>query len=172
MISHPAQLRPIALANWLFFVAAMVIVMVAVGGITRLTESGLSITEWKPIAGAIPPLSDAAWQAEFDLYKATGEYKNVTGPAGMDLAAFKFIYFWEWFHRILGRIIGLAFLIPMVWFWFRGAIPAGYKGRLLALFALICGQVGIRPHALKNENVSFMLPIDKLNSSTLTHTCE
>lgn len=130
------KLRPVALANWLYFVAVMVVVMVAVGGITRLTESGLSITEWKPITGAIPPLSEAAWQAEFDLYKATGEYQNVTGPAGMDLAAFKFIFFWEWFHRLWGRLIGLAFALPLAWFWIRGAIPAGYKWRLVALLAL------------------------------------
>ena len=78
--------RPIAIANWLLVVAALVVLMVAVGGITRLTESGLSITQWKPITGAIPPLSEAAWQAEFDLYRRTGEYINVTGPAGMDLA--------------------------------------------------------------------------------------
>ncbi|WP_226699681.1 COX15/CtaA family protein [Qipengyuania gaetbuli] len=136
MVASPDKIRPIALANWLFAVAVMVIVMVAVGGITRLTESGLSITEWKPITGAIPPLSEAAWQAEFDLYKATGEYKNVTGPAGMDLAAFKFIYFWEWFHRLWGRLIGLAFALPLAWFWVRGAIPQGYKLRLVGLLAL------------------------------------
>ncbi len=130
------QGRPAALANWLLVTAAMVIIMVAVGGITRLTESGLSITHWSPITGAIPPLSESAWQAEFDLYKATGEYKNVSGPAGMDLAAFKFIFFWEWFHRLWGRLIGLAFALPLAWFWIRGAIPAGYKGRLLALLAL------------------------------------
>ena len=128
--------RPIAIANWLLIVAIMVLAMVAVGGITRLTESGLSITQWNPVTGAIPPLSQADWQAEFDLYKQTGEYRNVTGPAGMDLAAFKFIYFWEWFHRLLGRLIGLAFAIPLAWFWVRGAIPAGYKPRLLALLAL------------------------------------
>ena len=128
--------RPIALANWLFVVATMVVLMVAVGGITRLTESGLSITQWKPITGAIPPLTESAWQAEFDLYKATGEYRNVTGPAGMDLAAFKFIFFWEWFHRLLGRLIGLAFALPLAWFWIRGAIPQGYKWRLVALLAL------------------------------------
>ncbi len=128
--------RPIALANWLFVVATMVVLMVAVGGITRLTESGLSITQWKPITGAIPPLTEGAWQAEFDLYKATGEYKNVTGPAGMDLAAFKFIFFWEWFHRLMGRLIGLAFALPLAWFWIRGAIPQGYKWRLVALLAL------------------------------------
>ena len=130
------KLRPVALSNWLLLVAVMVVVMVAVGGITRLTESGLSITQWKPITGAIPPLSQDAWQAEFELYKATGEYKNVTGPAGMDLAAFKFIFFWEWFHRLLGRLIGIAFALPLVWFWIRKAIPAGYKWRLVALLAL------------------------------------
>lgn len=128
--------RPLALARWLFTVALLVLVMVAVGGITRLTESGLSITEWKPVTGALPPLSEAAWQAEFALYQQTGEYQNVSGPAGMDLAAFKFIYFWEWFHRLLGRVIGLAFALPLAWFWLRGAIPAGYKPRLLALLAL------------------------------------
>lgn len=130
------QGRPVALANWLLVTAAMVVIMVAVGGITRLTESGLSITHWSPITGAVPPLSESAWQAEFDLYKATGEYRNVSGPAGMDLAAFKFIFFWEWFHRLWGRLIGLAFALPLAWFWVRGAIPAGYKGRLLALLAL------------------------------------
>lgn len=128
--------RPNALATWLFIVAAMVVLMVAVGGITRLTESGLSITQWKPITGAIPPLSETAWQTEFDLYKATGEYKNVTGPAGMDLEAFKFIFFWEWFHRLLGRLIGLAFAVPLAWFWVKQAIPSGYKWRLVALLAL------------------------------------
>lgn len=133
---NQAIARPLALANWLFAVAALVLVMVAVGGITRLTESGLSITEWKPVTGALPPLSEAAWRAEFDLYKATGEYRNVTGPAGMDMAAFKFIYFWEWFHRLLGRLLGLAFALPLAWFWVRHAIPAGYKPRLLALLAL------------------------------------
>ncbi|MEX0341701.1 MAG: COX15/CtaA family protein [Erythrobacter sp.] len=136
MSENSIQARPIAVANWLYFVAALVLLMVAVGGITRLTESGLSITEWKPITGAIPPLSESAWQAEFELYKATGEYKNVTGPAGMDLAAFKFIFFWEWFHRLLGRMIGLAFALPLAWFWIKRAIPAGYKWRLLALLAL------------------------------------
>ena len=131
---------PAALALWLWVVAILVVLIVAVGGITRLTESGLSITHWSVVSGILPPLSESAWQAEFDLYRQTGEYRLESGPAGMDLAAFKFIYFWEWFHRILGRLIGLAFLLPMVWFWIRGAIPAGYKARLLALFALICGQ--------------------------------
>ena len=138
--SNDSGKQALALAKWLYFVAALVVAIVMVGGITRLTESGLSITHWSLVAGILPPLTDAAWQAEFDLYRQTGEYRFESGPAGMDLAAFKFIYFWEWFHRILGRAIGLAFLLPMVWFWMKGAIPAGYKPRLLALFALICGQ--------------------------------
>lgn len=132
--------RPVAIAFWLYVIAAMVIVIVMVGGITRLTESGLSITHWSLVTGVLPPLTEQAWQAEFDLYRQTGEFRFESGPAGMDLAAFKFIYFWEWFHRILGRLIGLAFLLPLVWFWARNAIPDGYKARLLALFALICGQ--------------------------------
>ena len=136
MTADTESSRPRAIAIWLFVVAALVVLMVSVGGITRLTESGLSITQWKPISGAIPPLNEPAWQAEFDLYKATGEYKNVTGPAGMDLAAFKFIYFWEWFHRLLGRVIGLVYALPLAWFWGRGAIPQGYKWRLVALLAL------------------------------------
>ncbi|WP_066773489.1 COX15/CtaA family protein [Croceicoccus mobilis] len=128
--------RPRAVARWLYVMAALVVTMVLVGGITRLTESGLSITEWKPVTGALPPLSDAAWQAEFDTYRQIPEYIEVNGPAGMALADYKFIYFWEWFHRLLGRIIGLAFVVPLVWFWARRAIPVGYKHRLLALLAL------------------------------------
>jgi cytochrome c oxidase assembly protein subunit 15 len=128
--------RPRTLAHWLLAVAALVVLIVAVGGITRLTESGLSITEWKPVTGAIPPLSEAQWQAEFAAYQRIGEYRQVSGPAGMTLADYKFIYFWEWFHRLLGRVIGLAFALPLAWFWFRGAIPRGYKPRLLALLAL------------------------------------
>src|SRR5690606_34795689 len=128
--------RPLALARWLLAVVALVVLRVVVGGITRLTESGLSITEWKPVTGAIPPLSHAQWQAEFEAYQRIGEYRQINGPAGMTLADYKFIYFWEWFHRLLGRLIGLAFALPLAWFWLRGAIPAGYKPRLLALLAL------------------------------------
>lgn len=136
--------RPLALARWLFVVAALVAAIVAVGGITRLTESGLSITEWKPVTGAIPPLSQAQWQAEFDAYKHIPQYTRVNGPAGMTLADYKFIYFWEWVHRLLARTIGLAFAFPLAWFWARKEIPAGYKPRLLALLALggLQGVVG------------------------------
>lgn len=128
------------MARWLEIVAAMVVMIVVVGGITRLTESGLSITEWNVVSGILPPLTDAAWQAEFAKYRLTAEYRMESGPAGMDLAAFKFIFFWEWFHRILGRVIGLAFLLPLAVFALRRAIPAGYGWRLMAMFGLICGQ--------------------------------
>ncbi len=134
--TQPGQIRPLGLARWLFVVAAMVVMIVAVGGITRLSESGLSITEWKPVTGALPPLTAAQWEAEFAAYRQIPEYTQVNGPAGMTLADYKFIFFWEWFHRLLGRVIGLAFALPMIWFWARGAIPAGYRPRLLALLAL------------------------------------
>ena len=134
----------LALARWLLSVAALVVLIVAVGGITRLTESGLSITEWKPMTGALPPLSDAQWQAEFEQYKKIPQYIEVNGPAGMTLGDYKFIYFWEWIHRLLARLIGLAFALPLAWFWIRRRIPAGYKPRLLALLALggLQGAVG------------------------------
>lgn len=134
--SREARARPLAIARWLLAVAALVVLIVAVGGITRLTESGLSITEWKPVTGAIPPLSEAQWQAEFERYQRIGEYRRINGPAGMTLADYKFIYFWEWLHRLLGRLIGLAFALPLAWFWARRAIPVGYKPRLVALLAL------------------------------------
>jgi cytochrome c oxidase assembly protein subunit 15 len=132
--------RPLTLARWLEAVALLVVGIVVVGGITRLTESGLSITEWNVVSGILPPLTEAAWQAEFAKYQLTAEYRMEAGPAGMDLAAFQFIFFWEWFHRILGRVIGLAFLLPLLVFALRRAIPAGYGWRLAAMFALICGQ--------------------------------
>lgn len=139
-----AMSRPTALITWLMCVACLVFAMVVVGGITRLTESGLSITEWKPITGALPPLNEASWLSEFEKYKQIPEYTQINGPAGMTLAEFKFIYFWEWIHRLLGRVIGLAFALPLAWFWVKKAIPAGYKPRLLALLALgaLQGTIG------------------------------
>ncbi|WP_397584235.1 COX15/CtaA family protein [Sphingorhabdus sp.] len=139
-----AMSRPNALITWLLCVAGLVFAMVVVGGITRLTESGLSITEWKPITGALPPLNEASWLSEFEKYKQIPEYTQINGPAGMTLAEFKFIYFWEWIHRLLGRVIGLAFALPLAWFWVKKAIPAGYKPRLLALLALgaLQGTIG------------------------------
>jgi len=136
--------RPLALSRWLWLVAALVVVMVVVGGITRLTESGLSITEWKPVSGALPPLNQGEWQAQFDAYKQIPQYTQVNGPAGMTLEDYKFIFFWEWFHRLIGRTIGLAFALPLVWFWAKNAIPAGFKPRLVGLLALggLQGVVG------------------------------
>ncbi|SFG23153.1 cytochrome c oxidase assembly protein subunit 15 [Novosphingobium sp. CF614] len=132
------------MVRWLLTVAALVVLIVAVGGITRLTESGLSITQWKPITGAIPPLTQAQWQAEFESYQKIPQYLDVNGPAGMTLAQYKFIYFWEWVHRLLARLIGLAFALPLAWFWYKRTIPLGYKPRLLALLALggLQGAVG------------------------------
>lgn len=137
MTETSSRSRPLLLSNWLFIVAFMVIVIVTVGGITRLTESGLSITEWKPVLGALPPLSQADWEAEFELYKKIPEYLEINGPAGMDLEAFKTIYWWEWIHRQLGRLIGLALAVPLVLFAVRRIIPQGYFWRLFALTALV-----------------------------------
>ena len=142
LISPDAELaelapRPLALARWLLLVAALVFAIVVVGGITRLTESGLSITEWNLVSGVLPPLTHADWLAEFARYQATPEYRLVNGPAGMDLAAFQRIYFWEWFHRLLGRLVGLAMFFPLVWFAARRAIPRGYGPRLVALLLLV-----------------------------------
>jgi heme a synthase len=128
--------RPLALARWLEIVAAMVVMIVVVGGITRLTESGLSITEWNVVSGILPPLSEAAWQAEFAKYQATPEYRLEAALGGMTLADFQFIFFWEWVHRLIARLVGLVYALPLAWFWLRGAIPAGYKLRLVGLLAL------------------------------------
>ncbi len=142
--STTANAAPFALARWLFVVAMMIVAIVFVGGITRLTESGVSITEWKPVSGVLPPLTQADWLAEFDKYRQTPQYILINGPAGMTLATYKVIFFWEWVHRLLARTIGLAFALPLAWFWLRGRIPAGYKPRLLALLALgaLQGAVG------------------------------
>lgn len=128
--------RPLAIARWLELVALMVIGIVVVGGITRLTESGLSITEWNVVSGILPPLTEAAWQAEFAKYQATPEYRLEAALSGMTLANFKFIFFWEWVHRLIARVIGMVYALPLAWFWLRGAIPQGFKPRLLGLLAL------------------------------------
>ncbi|MEM6586374.1 MAG: COX15/CtaA family protein [Pseudomonadota bacterium] len=131
-----AQARPLALARWLEVTAAFVVLIVLVGGITRLTESGLSITEWNVATGVLPPLSEEAWQAEFAKYRATPEYRFEASLGGMTMADFQFIFFWEWFHRLLARMVGMVYALPLVWFWVRGAIPAGFKVRLVGLLAL------------------------------------
>jgi cytochrome c oxidase assembly protein subunit 15 len=127
--------QPARLARWLWWVAAMVFAIVVIGGITRLTESGLSITEWKPVSGTLPPIGDAAWQEAFDKYRQTPEYQQIN--KGMSMESFQFIFFWEWVHRLWGRLIGAAMVLPLAWFAWRRAIPAGYAPRLLALAALV-----------------------------------
>ncbi len=132
--------RPVGL--WLLACCAMIFAMVVIGGITRLTESGLSIVEWRPVAGALPPLSESDWQAEFDKYQQIDQYR--LRNAGMTLAEFKRIFFWEWFHRFWGRLIGVVFFFPFVWFWMRGHVRGGQAAKLLALFCLggLQGAVG------------------------------
>lgn len=120
--------------NWLYFTAFMVFAMAVIGAITRLTESGLSMVEWKPLIGAIPPLSQTEWERVFGLYKATPEF--IHKNSWMELADFKEIFFWEWFHRLWGRLIGLVFALPLAWFWIKKQIPEGYKGKLLFLLVL------------------------------------
>ncbi|MCT4657183.1 MAG: COX15/CtaA family protein [Cohaesibacter sp.] len=128
--------------GWLYCVAFLVFAMVLVGGATRLTDSGLSITEWKPIHGAIPPLSVEAWQEEFEKYKQIPEYEQVN--KGMSLDEFKTIFWWEWGHRQLGRFIGLAFFVPMMIFWLSGRLSRPIKPRVLILFVLggLQGAIG------------------------------
>ena len=123
-----------AVRIWLFAVAGLIFAMVLVGGATRLTNSGLSITEWKPLLGAIPPLSEADWQDAFAKYKQIPEYQLIN--KGMSLAAFKAIYWWEWTHRLLGRLIGVAFFVPFLVFWLRGAIPQPLFPKLAVIFVL------------------------------------
>ena len=130
--------HPRALATWLLIVSAIVFVMVVVGGITRLTESGLSMVRWEPVSGIIPPLNEAQWDAEFQAYRATPEYQKIN--RGMALDEFKRIFFWENLHRQIGRLIGLAMILPLAWFAWRRAIPQGYGWRLTALTALVILQ--------------------------------
>jgi cytochrome c oxidase assembly protein subunit 15 len=124
-------LRPVRL--WLLVSAAMILLTLVVGGATRLTESGLSIVEWKPVTGVLPPFSQAEWQKEFAKYQAIPQYRELN--RGMSLDAFKTIYWWEWSHRALARLTGAVFLLPLLFFLWRGAIPAGLRLRLWAIFA-------------------------------------
>jgi cytochrome c oxidase assembly protein subunit 15 len=137
-----SSVRLRAIRLWLYAVAALVLVMVLVGGATRLTESGLSITEWHPVVGVVPPLGEAQWQAEFDKYRAIPQYRELN--AGMSLAAFKTIFWWEWTHRLIGRVVGGAFLLPFLYFLWRGWIAPELRGRLWFIFALggLQGAVG------------------------------
>jgi cytochrome c oxidase assembly protein subunit 15 len=127
---------------WLVIVAALIALMVLVGGATRLTESGLSIVEWKPVTGTLPPLNAQQWNEAFDGYKAIPQYRELN--AGMSLSDFKTIFWWEWSHRLLGRIIGVVYLLPFLWFIWRGFLPGDLKRRLWIIFGLgaLQGAVG------------------------------
>lgn len=127
-----------AIATWLFICAALIYAMVIIGGITRLTESGLSITEWKPITGVLPPFSEEGWEAEFSKYRGTSEYRERN--LGMSLAEYKNIYWWEYIHRAWGRLIGVAFLFPFLWFVARGHIRGGLAWKLGGVFLLGAAQ--------------------------------
>ena len=137
----PIARRPIVRA-WLYAVAALMVLTLVVGGATRLTESGLSIVEWKPVAGVIPPLSQQAWQVEFGKYQQIPQYRELN--RGMNLHEFKTIYWWEWSHRLLARLVGAAFLLPFLFFLWRGWIEPGLKARLWTLFGggALLGAVG------------------------------
>ncbi|MGV6872436.1 COX15/CtaA family protein [Pseudochelatococcus sp. B33] len=130
-----------AVRLWLAAVAALIVLMVIVGGATRLTGSGLSITEWRPVTGALLPLSESAWMAEFEKYRATPQYQLLNH--GMTLAEFQFIYLWEWGHRQLGRLIGFVYLLPLVWFALRGVVRGGFLASLVAIGLLGGAQGGI-----------------------------
>ncbi|MEZ0260098.1 MAG: COX15/CtaA family protein [Alphaproteobacteria bacterium] len=132
-----SAMRPVS--TWLFICAFAVLLMALVGAVTRLTESGLSIVEWKPVTGALPPLNDADWQKEFDTYKTSPQYKKVN--AGMDLPAFKKIFFWEWLHRFWGRFIGVLYALPLLYFWRR--LPPSSRPAFLGILVLGAAQGGM-----------------------------
>ncbi|MDB5440292.1 MAG: heme synthase [Caulobacteraceae bacterium] len=150
--------RSQAVALWLFAVAAMVIAMVVVGGATRLTGAGLSITQWQPLMGALPPLSQADWQAKFDLYKHIPQAQQLN--AAMTLAGFKAIFWWEWSHRLLGRLIGLVFFAPLVVFVWLREIPRRLIGPCVGIFILggLQGAVGWWMVASGLEDRLFVAP--------------
>ncbi len=131
-----------AIRWWLVSIAALIAIMVLVGGATRLTESGLSIVEWKPVTGALPPLNQAQWIQAFEAYKTIPQYRELN--AGMNLGEFKTIFWWEWSHRLLGRVIGVAYLLPFLFFLWRGVVSAELRLRLWLIFGLgaLQGVVG------------------------------
>ena len=124
----------LAIRRWLMVLFGLVVIMIAVGGLTRLTDSGLSITEWRPVTGALPPMSEAAWEAELEKYRQIPEYQLQN--KGMSMSEFKVIYWWEWGHRQLGRFIGLVWALGFLYFFLTKKIPTGWTGRLLILGAL------------------------------------
>ena len=139
MTSSPASAAaredPRRVGRWLALWAASIVLLVLIGGATRLTESGLSITEWKPLAGVIPPLTAQAWNDAFTRYQQIPQYAELQGT--MTVVQFKSIFLWEWVHRLWARLVGVLFALPLLWFWWRGAIPRALRGRLVALLVLM-----------------------------------
>jgi cytochrome c oxidase assembly protein subunit 15 len=133
-LAPSVETRRRAIRLWLLLVAGLIFVTVTVGGATRLTESGLSIVEWKPVTGVIPPLDGSAWQAEFEKYQTIPQYRE--RHPGMSLDEFKTIYWWEWTHRLLARLVGGVFLVPFLWFLWRGWIEPPLRKRLWTIFGL------------------------------------
>jgi heme a synthase len=138
---HATEENAVAVRNWLWVVAALVFLMVIVGGATRLTESGLSIVEWKPVTGIIPPLTAAEWVQAFEDYKRIPQYLELFPD--MDLSGFQYIYAWEWAHRLLGRLIGVVFAVPFIWFWVKKRLPSSVKPKLVGILALGALQGGV-----------------------------
>ncbi len=136
-MSADRSLRPVVI--WLLIGCVMIACMVALGGITRLTGSGLSITEWKPIMGALPPMNDADWNTAFEKYKATPQFQRINQQ--MDLGGFQWIFFWEYMHRNWGRLMGIVFIVPFLWFWRRGLIKSWLMKRTIAI-VIAGGLVG------------------------------
>src|ERR1700722_12470658 len=128
-----------AIRFWLIAIAGLIFLMVLVGGATRLTESGLSITQWKPVTGVLPPLSGAEWQAEFDRYKQIPQFAKLNPDMTVD--GFKAIFWWEWAHRLLARVVGAAFILPALWFWARGQL----KGALGRQVTVATGLLALEP---------------------------
>lgn len=156
-----ARSRPLtadrAVGRWLLALSAMVLGQVSLGAITRLTDSGLSIMEWRPILGAIPPLSDSEWHRVFDIYRRIAEFKLVNPD--MTLDGFKAIFWWEYLHRLWGRLIGVAFLLPFLWFWARGYLRNGRARRLIGIFVLgglqgVMGWIMVRSGFADRTDVS------------------
>ena len=157
-MENPRQLHyDRQVATWLLFCAAVIFGMILLGGVTRLTNSGLSMVEWKPLVGVIPPLTEQAWLETFAKYKAFPEYQKINH--GMDLAGFKAIFMYEYLHRVLGRLIGVLFLLPMLYFAFRGRVRAGLMPRLLVLFFMgglqgLLGWYMVKSGLVNNPHVS------------------
>jgi len=157
LLSSQQRIHDRQVAVWLFFVAAIIFFMIILGGVTRLTHSGLSMVDWNPIMGTIPPITDSDWNAVFSRYQEFPEYQKIN--QGMTLESFKSIFYFEYFHRVLGRLIGLLFLVPCLFFWFKGAIRRSMLPQMVAMFVLggfqgLLGWYMVKSGLVKDPHVS------------------